>query len=92
MAKRMRIWCPGCGCDVGHLLSQQTSDAYKKLKADQKDIQKAVRWLRSAVKAMEAVAQATPEDELRSTREIFRQWSTAILAEVNKQFPDKSVG
>jgi hypothetical protein len=55
-----KVWCPGCGCDVGDLVNREIRDALAEAKAirdasrnAQSLIVRAVRDFRSALNAIE---------------------------------------
>lgn len=85
----MTIWCPGCGCDVSHLLRVRAKLLRKniaKSRADQCRVTGAAKWLRAAIAAMEHHAQAK-SGVVRPVDEIYRMWSAALLDELTRQFP-----
>lgn len=82
----MKIWCPACGCDVRHLLTQKHRDDAAQVKADQRKIQDAIRHLRKVVKTMARHAERKT-GVMRPVSDIYRLWSDELLREIAKQFP-----
>ena len=85
----MNIWCPVCGCDVSHLLSQGRRDERTRLTVEAQRVKRSVQLLRSLVKAMEAHALKKPNVQ-RRLPVIYRLWSRELLTEVERRFPTKS--
>lgn len=88
MTNRTHVWCPGCGCDVSHILAEKVRNDYAQVKADKKKIRLAMRYLTSTIVAMEKHARKKG-DEQRSVMEIYRIWSSELLTEVQRRFPDE---
>lgn len=80
------IWCPACGCDVKHLVTEDIATRVAAVRARERQVQQAVKYLRSVVNDMELHAQAKP-DVQRSLPEIYREWSDELLGEVALRFP-----